>query len=202
MSNFAEFCNRTLPPGGGCHLLTPPIPIDSSCDIENRYTKHFYAGSLEVCVMALRQWEHTQDATRDASRLIALSDAVLTFYREHWRWSTINGTMHLLNSSGQESWPRCDDPPPELAGMAVLLDGLLAMPPHIAAASTLGPDRWRQMAASIPPLPLSGNSIAPCRASHLQPDGAPAQIEGCEGVEMYPYGQRRSITPFSRLSFG
>ena len=31
MDNFAEHCNRTLQPGGDCHLLTPPIPIDSSC---------------------------------------------------------------------------------------------------------------------------------------------------------------------------
>ena len=71
MDNFAEHCNRTLPPGGDCHLLNPPIPIDSSCDIENRYTKHFYAGSLEVCVMALRQWEHTQDATYAARSSLA-----------------------------------------------------------------------------------------------------------------------------------
>ena len=136
--------------------------------------------------MALRQWEHTQNATRDAPLLLDLSDAVLTFYREHWRWSTVNGTMHLLNSSGQESFPRCDDPAPELAGLAVLLEGLLNLPPHLSATSALGPQQWKQMAASIPPLPLSGDSIAPCRASHLQPDGAPAQIEGCEGVEMYP----------------
>ena len=141
------------------------------------------------CRLGVHSSKSTSDnlaGRHDATLLLALSDAVLTFYREHWRWSTINGTMHLLNSSGQESWPRCDDPPPELAGMAVLLDGLLAMPPHLAAASTLGPDQWRQMAASIPPLPLSGDTIAPCRASHLQPDGAPAQIEGCEGVELYP----------------
>ena len=32
-------------------------------DPDNRYIKHFFSGSLEVCVMALRQWEHTQNAT-------------------------------------------------------------------------------------------------------------------------------------------
>ena len=152
-------------------------------DVENPYIKHFFSGSLEVCVMALRQWESTQNASQDGHRLLELSDAVLMFYREHWRFATANGTMQLLNSSGCESWPRCDDPAPEVAGLVVLLEGLMALPAEVAAASALGPTVWKQMLASVPPLPLVGNrsrGIAPCRASH-----AP-QIEGGEGVELYP----------------
>lgn len=185
LSNFAEHCNRTLPaPDGDCRLVGQPgVPIDSSCDVENPYIKHFFSGSLEVCVMALRQYEHTQNGLRDGRSLLELSDDVLMFYREHWRWATVNGTMHLFNSSGCESWPRCDDPAPEIAGLTVLLEGLLALPADVADQSVLGYQAWRQMLKSLPPLPLIGDGsrgIAPCRASH-----AP-QIEGGEGVGMYP----------------
>eukprot|EP01052_Picozoa_sp_SAG31_P014732 SAG31_NODE_925_length_10954_cov_3.051589_8_plen_1371_part_00 len=185
LSNFAEHCNRTLPaPDGDCRLLGQRgVPIDSSCDVENPYIKHFFSGSLEVCVMALRQFEHTQNGLRDGRALLELSDAVLTFYREHWRWATVNGTMHLFNSSGCESWPRCDDPAPEIAGLTVLLEGLLALPADVADDSALGHQVWRMMLKSLPPLPLIGDGsrgIAPCRASH-----AP-QIEGGEGVGLYP----------------
>ena len=131
LANFAEHCNRTLPPGGGCKLLTPGVPIDSTCDMENQYTRHFFSGSLEVCVMALRRWEYTQDDAGDALHyLIPLADAVLEFYTLHWAWATnsSSGLMHLWNSSGCESWPRCDDPAPEVAGLTVLLEGLLARP--------------------------------------------------------------------------
>lgn len=190
LDNFAEHCNRTLPPGGGCELLgEPAVPIDSSCDVENPYIKHFFSGSLEVCVMALRRFEHTQNVTDALRYLLPLSDAVLDFYQHHWAWSTNiwgDGVLHLLNSSGCESWPRCDDPAPEVAGLTVLLAGLQALP--VAPFAVRLKDfpqrlqRWQAMARMLPPLPLAGGgeSLGACNGTH-----AP-QIEGCEGVEMYP----------------
>jgi hypothetical protein len=132
LTNFAEHCNRTLPPGGGCKLLTPGVPIDSTCDTENPYIRHFFSGSLEVCVMALRRWEYTQDDAGDALRyLIPLADAVLEFYTLHWCVAVLP-TLHCSSPRpctplelfaaqglGNEQLERADAPA-ELLGLRVL----------------------------------------------------------------------------------
>jgi hypothetical protein len=193
MNNFAENCNHTVAtPGNSCGPLDPSKPIDSTCDTENPFIRHFFSGSLEVCVLALRQWEHTLQPAHATAVLLPLSDAVLDFYYAHWSWALFNGTAHLLNGSGCESWPRCDDPAPDIAGLTVLLEGLLQLPPAMSVHSSLGVARWSSMLAALPPLPgtclrdSAGNcvpgtvgSVQPCAASH-----AP-QIEGCEGVNVY-----------------
>jgi len=95
----------------------------------------------------------------------------------------------MYPSQALETWWRCTNATPELAGCIAVTERLLALPPELASL----PDRglWQRLRAKLPPIPL--REVDGRRA--LAPAATFANKSNIENPELYP------VFPFRLFAF-
>ncbi|MBI2924275.1 MAG: LamG domain-containing protein [Verrucomicrobia bacterium] len=155
---------------------------------ESGWHKWEWVGGLELCWMMLDYYDHTLD--RDFLRRTALpfSREILTFFEQHYP-TNAQGKLVMHPSQALETWWRCTNAMPELAGCIAVTERLLALPAQLAPV----PERelWQRLHAKLPPIPL--REINGRKA--LAPAEFFAQKSNIGNPELYP------VFPFRLFAF-
>jgi len=117
----------------------------------NRYIRREWQGGIEITAMMLDYYARTRDNAFLQQTLLPLADDVLTFYDLHWQRDPA-GKIRLDPAQALETWWRCTNPTPEVAGLRYVIDRLLAL--HPGALSTSRQTAWRKLLQDLPPVPL------------------------------------------------
>ncbi len=118
---------------------------------QSGWHKWEWVGGLELCWMMLDYYDHTLD--RDFLRQTALpfTREILTFFEQHYP-TNAQGKLVMYPSQALETWWRCTNAAPELAGCFAVTERMLTIPVELAPASER--ELWQRLRSKLPPLPL------------------------------------------------
>ena len=147
-----------------------------------------WVGGLELCWMMLDYYEYTLDREFLRQTALPFNREILTFFEQHYP-TNAQGQLVMHPSQGLETWWRCTNAMPELAGCLAVAERLLSLPGELASA----PDRalWQRLHAKLPPIPL--REVNGRKA--LAPAEFFAQKSNIENPELYP------VFPFRLFAF-
>jgi alpha-L-fucosidase 2 len=155
---------------------------------ESGWHKWEWVGGLELCWMMLDYYDHTLDREFLRQTALPFSREILTFFDQHYP-TNAQGKLVMHPSQALETWWRCTNAMPELAGCLAVTDRLLAMPAEFAPPSDR--DLWQRLHAKLPPIPL--RDVNGRKA--LAPAELFAQRSNSENPELYP------VFPFRLFAF-
>lgn len=114
------------------------------------YHKWEWVGGLELAFLALDYSEYTQDETFLTKKAIPLANAVMTFFDKYYKTGP-DGKLVMHPSQAVETWWKCTNPMPELAGLHVVTARLLALPEQLTTAKQRS--AWAALRQKLPDLP-------------------------------------------------
>ncbi|HEY3379356.1 MAG TPA: DUF5703 domain-containing protein [Armatimonadota bacterium] len=118
--------------------------------VSNSYIRYYWQGELELTVMMLDYYAHTRDDAFLRDTLLPLAESIVAFYDQHYPRDAA-GRIHFTPAQSLETWHEADNPLPEIAGLRVVLDGLLQLPGMGAAQRTA----WTRLRGELPLLPTT-----------------------------------------------
>ena len=116
------------------------------------YMKYNWDCGLELSTMLLAYYQHTQDQAFVGETLLPIADQVVTFYEQHYQRDK-DGKLHIYPSQALETWQNTENPTPVLAGMRVVLAGLLALPESLTTSEQR--KRWTRVLGEIREVPIA-----------------------------------------------
>jgi hypothetical protein len=155
---------------------------------ESGWHKWEWVGGLELCWMMLDYYDHTLDREFLRRTALPFSREILTFFEQQYP-TNAQGQLVMYPSQALETWWRCTNATPELAGCIAVTERLLALPPELASL----PDRglWQRLRAKLPPIPL--REVDGRKA--LAPAATFVNKSNIENPELYP------VFPFRLFAF-
>eukprot|EP01052_Picozoa_sp_SAG31_P012815 SAG31_NODE_758_length_12292_cov_14.175511_1_plen_788_part_00 len=176
---FAEtswFWGSYLPDNFGCDQWNETNRMHQSYgprgkpDVTNKFMWHHIEGGIELAGLMVRHWHFTADTSVLQKYTLPWCDGMLQWYDQHYP-KLPNGTMLLLNAKSCETYLKCTNPAPQVAGLHMVLDGLLQLPTELLGASRL--DFYTSVRNGLPSMPLmasaSNNPAAPASAVQIAP---------------------------------
>jgi hypothetical protein len=155
---------------------------------EGGWHKWEWVGGLELCWMMLDYYDHTLDHEFLLKTALPFTGEILTFFDQHYA-ANAQGQLVMHPSQALETWWRCTNATPELAGCIAITERLLAMPAELAPAADR--ELCQRLHARLPPLPL--REVAGRKA--LAPAAFFADKRNIENPELYP------VFPFRLFAF-
>jgi alpha-L-fucosidase 2 len=147
---------------------------------DNAFIRRYWQGSIELVMMLLDHYEHTQDAAFRDKTLLPLAVEITTFFNEQWPRNE-QGKIHFEPAQSLETYHTATNPLPEIVGLRAILPRLMKLP--VAAAQQ---EVWRDMLDDLPPVPTverDGKTIlAPAEKWANK-----ANIENPELYAVFPY---------------
>ena len=147
--------------------------------VDNTYIRHYFSGALELLAMMVDYHAFTQDAEWARSHLLPFADTILAFYDEHYSRDE-QGKILFKPAQALETWQQAVNPLPPIAGLRVVLDGLLDLP--LDPANKEQRMLWQRLRGELPPLPMSeveeGAVLAPAQETL-------ADVANSENPELY-----------------
>jgi hypothetical protein len=116
------------------------------------YMKYNWDCGLELSTMLLAYFQHTGDEAFVNETLLPIADQVVIFYDQHYS-RTPDGQLHVSPSQALETWHTAEDPVPVVAGLRVVLAGLLALPDSLTTSEQR--DRWQRLLGEVKELPIA-----------------------------------------------
>jgi hypothetical protein len=116
------------------------------------YMKYNWDCGLELSTMLLAYYQHTQDQAFVGETLLPIADPVVTFYEQHYKRDK-DGKLHISPSQSLETWHTAENPTPVVAGMRVVLAGLLALPESLTTSEQR--KRWTRVLGEMKEVPLA-----------------------------------------------
>lgn len=118
---------------------------------ENRYIRRYWQGMLELIAVLLDLYAVTEDKDLLHDKLLVLAPPFLRFYRDYYSRRDDDGKLLLKPSQSLETWHDAANPSPDIAGLQLVLDGLLALPEAVTPGNLRA--EWRAFRDILPPLP-------------------------------------------------
>ena len=116
------------------------------------YMKYNWDCGLELSTMLLAYYQHTQDQAFVGETLLPIADQVVTFYEQHYQRDK-DGKLHIYPSQALETWQNTENPTTVIAGMRVVLAGLLALPESLTTSEQR--KRWTRVLGEIREVPIA-----------------------------------------------
>ena len=123
-----------------------------SNQIQSPWIRHHIQGSLEVIAQALDLYEFTQDDSFARQVLVPISEAVVTYYDQHWTRDA-KGKIRMAPVQSLETYQQTAvNPTPDIAGLKSVLPRLLALPEQLMTREQR--DVWTRVLRDLPPIPM------------------------------------------------
>ncbi len=156
----------------------------------NAYIARLWEGGLELSFMMLERYRYTGDAEFARKTAIPFADAVVRFYFTNFKVNA-EGKLVLTPAQSLETYQKgVTDPTPDVAGLATVLDGLLAIEER---------EEWKTWRAQVPAIPTrttkNGEVIAPARIY-----GGRGNVENPELYTIFPYRTYTWYKPDAELA--
>jgi len=116
------------------------------------YMKYNWDCGLELSTMLLAYFQHTGDEAFVKETLLPIADQVVIFYDQHYP-RTPDGRLLISPSQALETWHTAEDPVPVVAGLRVVLAGLLELPESLTTSEQR--DRWQRLLGEVKELPIA-----------------------------------------------
>lgn len=155
---------------------------------ESGWHKWEWVGGLELAWMALDYYDHTRDEEFLRARVRPLLREVLTFFEQHYPTNAA-GQLVLYPSQALETWWRCTNAAPELAGLHALTARVAPRAEQLLPEADR--DLARRLRAKLPPLPLRAIN----GRTALAPAESFADKRNIENPELY------AVFPFRLFAF-
>ena len=151
------------------------------------YMKYNWDCGLELSTMLLAYYQHTQDQAFVGETLLPIADPVVTFYEQHYKRDK-DGKLHISPSQSLETWHTAEDPTTVVAGMRVVLAGLLALPESLTTSEQR--KRWTRVLGEVKEVPIAEESGKKwIKPAHVFSDKRNAEHPELYAVFPYPiYG--------------
>jgi hypothetical protein len=151
------------------------------------YMKYNWDCGLELSIMLLAYYQHTQEQAFVAETLLPIADQVVTFYEQHYKRDK-DGKLHISPSQSLETWHTAENPTPVVAGMRVVLAGLLALPESLTTSEQR--KRWTRVLGEVKEVPIAEESGKKwIKPAHVFSDKRNAEHPELYAVFPYPiYG--------------
>lgn len=122
-----------------------------SNQIQSPWIRHHIQGGLEVIAQALDVYEFTQDDSFARQVLMPLSEAMVTYYDQHWTRDA-NGKIRMAPVQSLETYQESAvNPTPDIAGLKSVLPRLLELPQQLTTREQR--DVWARVLRDLPPIP-------------------------------------------------
>ncbi len=155
---------------------------------QSGYHKWEWVSGPELAHMLLDVYEHTGDEALLKNRALPLAGAVMRFFDHYYR-TNAQGRLVMHPAQAVETWWKCTNAMPELAGLHAIAARLLALPAALAPPEERA--YWQAFRAKLPELPTrevaGGRAFAPAEQF--------ADKRNCENPELYV------VFPFRLASF-
>jgi len=142
------------------------------------YMKYNWDCGLELSTMLLDYYRHTEDVSFVQETLLPIADQVVIFYDQHYQ-RTPNGQLHISPSQALETWQTAEDPVTVVAGLRVVLAGLLALPESLTTVEQR--TRWQRLLGEVKELPMAEES----GKKWLNPAHVYSDKKNAENPELY-----------------
>ena len=170
------YFRETGPFWGGLNKITP--------EQGGGYTKHYYTPILEYSAMALDYYAYTGDKEFVKNILVPMANAGVTFYDKHFKRDA-KGKLYISPANAIEMFWKVNNPLPDVAGLHVVLQGLLALPADVVDAPSR--QRWQKLLAELPPVPLGEREGKRQLLPHDDPPVGRHNLENPELYAVYPF---------------
>lgn len=118
---------------------------------KNPYVRYYWDSGIELSMMMLDVYAHTQDADFAADTLIPIADEVVKFYDQHYKRGE-DRKVFFSPSMSLETWHTAEDPLPVVVGLEAVLSGLLALPETLTSEEVR--TRWTRFRSELPEVPV------------------------------------------------
>ena len=145
---------------------------------DNRYTRYYWQGGIELIALMLDYYDLTQDAAFRDKTLIPLAKEIITFFDRHWKQGPDGKTIMDPSQSIEAYWD-CTNPTPEVAGLHYVLPRLIKLVPSDELRQS-----WQKALAAVPPIPVDKERniiLGAQRADH------PLNKENPQLYPVFPY---------------
>ncbi len=150
---------------------------------DNRYIRYYWTAGLELSLMMLDYADFTGRLTFTRNTLVPFASEVLTFFDLHWPRDTA-GVIRFDPAQALETYQRAVNPMPDVAGIRVVTERMLALPQTLTSPSQRV--QWKRLLAALPPLPTrvaDGDTLLAPAAEY----GESANIENPELYAIFPF---------------
>ncbi|MEN9468489.1 MAG: hypothetical protein RL630_222 [Verrucomicrobiota bacterium] len=164
------------------------------------YMKYNWDCGLELSAMMLDYYLYTQDQSFVKDTLVPIADEVVTFYSRHYPRNP-DGKLHVSPSQSLETWHTAEDPTPVVAGLRVVLPGLLALPESTTSEDQR--NRWKRLLEEVREIPIAEEA----GKKWIKPAHVFSERKNCENPELYAvfpypvYGVGRPHLDVARETF-
>ena len=117
----------------------------------NNWVKYYWSGGLELSLMMMEYYRHTEDTDFVDETLLPVSDAVVTFYDQHYSRGE-NGKMFISPAQVLETYHTAENPLPVIIGLQTVLTRLLELPKTLTSLEQR--TRWQRLLSELPDLPV------------------------------------------------
>ncbi|MFW5857492.1 MAG: hypothetical protein ACOCX4_06415, partial [Planctomycetota bacterium] len=152
----------------------------------NRYIRRYWQGGLELATILLETLAHTGDTAWWAASARPLVLDILRFYHAYYTDRDADGRVRFAPAQSLETWHDATNPTPELAGLAHVLDRLLALPDGQLSADERA--FCRDYRAALPPVPVGREAAdEPLRILPAETFDDLKNMENPELYAVFPY---------------
>lgn len=122
---------------------------------ESLWSKWQWISGPELVFMMLDYYDYTQDEDFLLNKIIPVADDVIKFL-DNFYPTNEEGKLVMHPSQSLETWWKCTNPMPEVAGLYGLTKRMLALPEHLI--THIDKDLWTSFQAKLPEIPVRGTS--------------------------------------------
>ena len=116
------------------------------------YIHRHWSGGLEMANMMLDYCTFLEDRKFLKETVVPYADAVLRFYELMSHQRDENGKMLITEATALETWWKCVNPMPDVAGLQCVTDRLLALPEDCMTSAQW--EYWTDLRIILPELPI------------------------------------------------
>jgi alpha-L-fucosidase 2 len=117
----------------------------------NPYIRYYWDGGLELSMMMLDYFDHTQDKSFVTNTLLPIADEVVKFYDQHYARND-QGKIHIAPSMSLETWHTAEDPLPIVVGLKKVLSRMIEL--DEAQTTPEQRERWTRFLSELPETPI------------------------------------------------
>lgn len=150
---------------------------------ENLFIRYYWQSGLELSLMMLDHYRHTQDDVFARNTLLPFAQDIITFYDQHWDRDD-SGKIRFDPAMALETYRKAVNPLVEIVGIKKVCKGLLSLPVSMASAEQS--KQWERLISELPAVPMrdiDGKTVL----SPAQEFSEKQNVENPEMYAVFPY---------------
>ena len=169
---------------------------------DNQYIRYYWQGGLELSMMMLDAYEHTQDREFAQKQLLPFAHGVVTFFDQHWGRNE-NGRIHFEPAMALETFWECVNPLVEIVGTTQVIKRLQALPEDLTTPGQRA--AWQKTLDDLPPVPIQAKDgttvLSPAESFAVKANMENPELYAVFPYRMYTVGKSQEMLDLARRTF-